>query len=328
MRAKKIVLGVVLLMAVASIAIAAGKASVIYATNPVGTGFYTTSAGQGSALTKYTNLNMVVQPTSGPEGVVQALKSGQAQIGLMEPFLMKLFWKDMEDFKRARSVQAGNILRFSFVTHEKTGIKSVADLKGRKVSFTGLSASHKLMAEAVLKAYGIDPEKDVMPMKMSFATMGFDDLSEGRTDAVMASIAGGKLEELGSKVKVVVLPIPEDKAMEAGKIAPLLIPALTPSGNPSVRQGIPVVGLLAVIFTTSGVAEDTIYTITKTLVEKHQELTPISEELSEWVPDAAVTSNAKIPYHPGAIKYYKERKLWSDKMEKWQEDKIKEFGGK
>ena len=299
------------------------ETNLVLATNPVGTGYYIVAAAQGSLLTQKTNINVVVQPTSGPEGVIETLKSGQSQLVLMEPFLVRTFWKDEQDVKRVRTLQAGNILRFAFVTHEGTNIKTVSDLKGKRVTFTGLSASHTMIAQGILKAYGLDPEKDVKPLKMSFATAGLTDLAEGRTDAVIASIAGGKMEELASKIKTVVIPVEEDKAKESAQWAPMLLPSKLTIDVKGGPKGTPVVGMITALYTTKDLDEQAAYTITKALVENYKEIIPISEECAEWVPDAAVTPSAGFPYHPGAIKYYKEVGLWNDSMEKWQQEQLK-----
>lgn len=298
---------------------------IVYATNPVGTGYYSIAAGQGALLTKMTDLGVIVQPTSGPEGIAEALKSGQAQLCVMNPTLLRNFWQDDESIKAVRSVQGGNVLRFAFVTHEKTGIKEMADLKGRKVTFDGLSASHKQIAEGLLKAYGIDPENDITPMKMSFATGGFEDLAEGRTDVVIASLAGSKMEELASKVDPLVISVSEEKALEAAEYVPYLMPAVVDEDLPGAPAGTPVVGFLSAIYTTKDMSEDIAYLITKTLIENYQELIPIAEDLKEWIPENALTQNVKFPYHEGAIKYYKEVGMWTEEMDSWQQEILKEF---
>ncbi|MBW2066722.1 MAG: hypothetical protein JRJ03_17580, partial [Deltaproteobacteria bacterium] len=64
---------------------------------------------------------------------------------------------------------------------------------------------------------------------------------------------------------------------------------------------------------------ETVYQIVKVLWEYNKELWPIHPGLKTWTTDLFVTENATIPYHPGAIKFYREKGVWSSKMDKIQQ---------
>ena len=292
-------------------------ADLVYSTNPAGTGYYAIGAGQGGLLSSKTPLNVIVTPSTGPEGIVAALKSGETQLAINNPEHFTTYWKDSEglyDLSDIRSIQNGNTLCFSFVVNADSGINTVEDLRGKRVTFDGLSDTHKTMSEAILKAYGIDPEKDVQRMKMSFSTSGLTELAEGRTDACIASISGSKLDELASKISPRVLAVNEAQAAEVSSVYPSVVPARLGSEVPGGEKGLPCIGMPTALFCVDDLSEDIVYVITKTLMENYDSLSQICEELREWTPDAAVSKDAKFPYHRGAIKYYEEIGLWDDQQ--------------
>ena len=307
-------------------------ADLVYMTNPVGTGYYTVGAGQGALLTTDTPLNVIVTPSTGPDGIVAGMKAGEADLGVNcgEHFIT--YWEatPVVDYglENLRSIQNGNVLCFSLIVNADSGIKTISDLKGKRVTFDGLSDSHIQITEAILRAYGLDPFDDIQREKMSFSTSGLVDLAEGRTDACIGSIAGSKLEELASKITPLVLPIENAEALKVAEMYPAVVPAPLFSDVPGGAKGMPLVGMPTVLYCMDDMDDAIPYTIAKTLVENYDSISVISEELEQWTREAAASPNAKFPYHPGAIKYYEEVGLWTPELQAWNDGQIKLYAGK
>jgi TRAP-type uncharacterized transport system substrate-binding protein len=66
-------------------------------------------------------------------------------------------------------------------------------------------------------------------------------------------------------------------------------------------------------------SDEVAYTLVKTWAENWKELEPIHPQLRGWRPEVFVQKLATIPYHPGAIKFFKENGLWSPEMDRAQE---------
>jgi TRAP transporter TAXI family solute receptor len=300
----------------------------VYATNPISTGNYAISAAQAAEITNRLGINIVVQPTSGPEGIVIGMKEGVAQLGLVSTGLVQDPWEDEEDsFKHVRVLMVGDGLRFGFVTREDLGIKTIPDLKGKRVTYGGLSLSHFRAAEGILRAYDLDPAKDVTTLDMAFSTAGFVDLAEGRTDATIGSIAGSKMDELASKCKPYVIPIDVEHAKKASEITGgLLVPGPIQNEVPGAPLGTPMVAMLNSIIVTENVDDDTVYAITRILIEGQKQLGEVASDLKFWLPEGNATTDALYPYHPGAIRYYKEAGLWNDELEAWNKGVLDKYG--
>jgi|GEM_PF-1037484 len=303
----------------------------VYSTNPVGTGYYSVAAGQGGLLATKTPLNTIVTPSTGPEGIVAAMKAGESQLGVNCPQHFITYWEDSEGpygLENIRSIQSGNVLCFSFIVNADAGIETVVDLAGKRVTFDGLSDTHKVMSEAILSAYGIDPQNGIIRQKMSFSTSGLTELAERRTDACIASIAGSKLEELASKITPRVLPIAAAEGAKVHEAYPALVPAQLFSNVPGMDAGMEIVGMPTVLFCMDDLDDDVVYLITKTLVENYDSLEVICEELKEWTKEAAASKNANFPYHDGAIRYYREIGVWTAEMDAWNQTQIDAFSGR
>ena len=65
-------------------------------------------------------------------------------------------------------------------------------------------------------------------------------------------------------------------------------------------------------------SDDIAYHITKALWENYQELAPIHPRLKFWTPDRFASVRAVVPYHPGSIKLYQEKGVWTKELEEHQ----------
>jgi uncharacterized protein len=324
---------VAFLMALASFARAgeapAGKlTSLIYLTAAPGSELYTAAVGQAQILTRYAHLETNVQPTPGPTAMPRLIAAGEAQLGIGAAYSV---WEPFEGvgnfdkpYPTLRAIQAGHDVMFAFITREDTGIKTIADLKGHKVTINYPAMrlpSSVGMYE--LQAYGLDPAKDVMVLKAENTSKGISDVAEGRSDAAAASIQGSKIQELAFKTKIRILPFDPEKMPFLSAKMPGLYPMLTPAGVPAVDQGIPVVNSPGVVWTTSVLPDDTAYLIIKTLIDKYEELVKAAAyPLDQFSADRAVIK-LPIPYHDGVVRYYKEKGLWNAEMDRHQEELLK-----
>jgi hypothetical protein len=235
-----------------------------------------------------------------------------------------MYWafRGEEDFTTPltslRVLQSGNDILMGFLTRADTGIKSIEELKGKKVTYQipGATLMTKL-GMVQLQAFGLDPRKDVIPLKAEFTTVALTNLMEKRTDAIMAALSGSKMAEAETKTGLRVLPFPESKVPFLQQSLPVLFGTKTPAGMPGVAPGIPVVANANITIATKEMDDETAYIIVKTLLENYKELLPIHTDFGGWTPERAVR-DLSMPYHPGAIKYYKEKGLWTNEMEQRQ----------
>ena len=184
------------------------------------------------------------------------------------------------------------------IVAKDSGLRSIRQFKGRRVALGRPRGATALMADQVLKAFGVMPS-DIDGMQMDFPE-AVRMLLHGQVDAVFVSgqfphpavaeaIAGGArlLEVTGS---------PADRLHAAYPFHKLtVIPGNTYEGYPRPVRTIGVDGLLTC---RVGLDDDLVYKLTKVFFEMSK--TPV---------DRSRAAASPIPLHPGAARYYREREL-------------------
>ena len=293
-----------------------------YVTLPSGTTHYSIAVVHGKTISDKTDLKVMVQPANGPMAIPGLMGSKQADLAVGNSLTVYWAYNGLVDFKEqhrfARILQSGNDLIFGIITHKGTGITSIPDLKGRKFTYNyPTSAFLKRLAELEMQAYGLSP-KDVTTMKAEFNTKALQDLADKRTEAVAGSIQGTMMQELATRVDTVVLPFDASKIEVISREMPPAHPAVTSTGTPKVPAGIPVIAIPNVLWAHKDLDDDTAYQVVKVLVENYKEMIPAFGDFRQWTPERAVRFLG-MPFHPGAIRYYREKGVWTAEMEKQQQ---------
>lgn len=291
-------------------------------TNPAGQGNYTISVAQGQLITKKTGIRVVVQPSQGPKVIPGLLESRDGDLATLSS--IGTYWAYIgtgdytKPYKFIRVIQSGNYNYFGLVTREGTGIKSIPDLKGKRVTYFVTSLLTLRLLETQLQAYGLNAAKDITLLKAEDTPTALQDLLQKRTDAVSCALGGSKMVEFNTKAKLVVLPFGTEKASFLQNGLPAVFPAITSAKLSGVTPGVPVVATPNLFLGREDVDDDLVYQMIKTLIENYNELKVVNPSLADWTPEVAV-QELPVPYHNGAIKYYREKGLWSAKMDQLQQ---------
>lgn len=190
------------------------------------------------------------------------------------------------------------------VATESSGIKSVADLKGKRVSVGDLGSGTEANARQILEAYGLT-YNDLGKVEY----LGFGDSSTAIQQMVIdaafvtAGVPNPAILELNAMVKVQLVPV-EGAPVDA-LIAkyPFYSTYKIDDGAYEGMAGVNTVTILATLTCSKDLDEETVYQVTKGLFENKGNIShPKAEVLS---PENAL-QGVSVPFHPGAEKYYKE----------------------
>jgi uncharacterized protein len=301
---------------------APAQTSINFITNPAGMGNYTVSVAQAQLISRKTSLQVIVQPTQGPKVIPYVLESGEGQVAILS--LNNTAWayagtgEYKKPYKFLRVLQSGNDNYQGIIVKEKSGIKTITDLKRKRISYPVTSLLTQLVMETELAAYGLNAAKDITALKTEDNAASVKDLEQGRTDAAACGLGGSKMAELATKSKILVLPFDPSKIAIVQK-AVAVFPAITPNNLSGVEPGSKVVSTPNLFIGRADVSDEVAYQMVKTLIENYNELKAVNPVLADWTPEVAVRE-LPVPYHPGAIKYYKEKGLWSAKMDRLQQE--------
>jgi hypothetical protein len=196
------------------------------------------------------------------------------------------------------------------VTLTTSGIRTIADLRGRTVSTGSPGSGTEVIAFRVLRAAGLNPDSDVSRQGLGAAESA-GALKDAKIDAFFWSggLPTAAVQDLAYSQGVTIRLIPTGDLVaplqrDHGLLYfPLEIPAGAYRG---IAAPVPVVGVANVLVVNRSMPEPLAYDITRVLFEKQAELAAIHPEARNLSLEAAITGSP-AEFHPGALRYYRER---------------------
>jgi len=196
------------------------------------------------------------------------------------------------------------------VTTKQSGIKTIADLKGKKVSIDVPGSGCSTMATAILEEAGFDLEKDLKLANLS-QSESVQALKDGIVDACFFNFAypASAVMDLAATRDIVMIPVSKELADKIVKKNPYYLKVTIPKGSyDDVDYDVLCIGDSNVMVANKKMSNDIAYKIAKAIYTNVNEgkyalinVHPIAAQLT---PANAV--NSPIPLHPGAAKYFKE----------------------
>jgi len=313
------------------------KNNVIIGTHPQGSAYNSTSAGIAKVLTTTSSIKTSIKPYAGTNAFFPLLDNGEIDMGISSS--PDLVWGIKGEFgyksahKNIRVLVIGNYPPTNgLVVRKDSGISKTADLKGKRIAsgYAGNQVAQSLV-ELHLKSVGLTWD-DVVAVPVASPTAGLEALRDGRVDATMGSspLTAAAIETDAAVGGLEVLNIadvdPADIDSFPKEVAEEIAEAI-PGSRPFVYEGGGFLKDPAIIFeypvilnASTNMNEDTAYEIVKTLFENYKELHPVFSWLKDWTDQTMFEEKPPAPYHPGAIKYFKEKGLWTEEAEKHNEE--------
>ncbi|MFO1035504.1 MAG: TAXI family TRAP transporter solute-binding subunit [Geminicoccaceae bacterium] len=186
-----------------------------------------------------------------------------------------------------------------------SGIKSLADLKGKRLSVGAAKSGTELNARAILKAAGLTYDDLGKVEYLPFAE-SVDLMKNRQLDATLQSAGLGvaSIRDLAASVPIVIVPVPADLVQQIGTpYQPATVPAGTYTGQ---DVDVPTAAIENFLVTQSEVSDDLAYGMTKALWEHLDELGSAHAAAKAIARERALTG-MPVPLHPGAERYYREQ---------------------
>jgi TRAP transporter TAXI family solute receptor len=290
--------------------IATGAAAQTYgiATMQPGTLSHTSASALAKVLKEKGGLNVLVQPTAGETTLIPMVDRGEADLGIANIIELEAAKKSNPDLRLIGSLHS---LRGAFWVRKDTPMKTIADLKGKRVVL-GFSAMRTIdpMVKAILAAGGLT-EGDVKPVLVPNVVRGADDFGNGAADMFFFAFGAAKVREIDATVGGIrALEIPQSGMAAAKKILPegYLTHADPGPFFVGVDHPMDVYTWDNMIFTSSKVKDEIVYKMIETLEKNKADLVAVAPALREFSA-ANLYKSYDIPYHPGALKYFKEQNI-------------------
>lgn len=256
-------------------------------------------------------LKTSVQATKASVENLNLLQAGRGEIAFTLGDSLSDAWKGNEDagfktpLKRLRGIAAIYPNYIQIVARADSGIKTLADLKGKTISVGAPKSGTELNARTILAAAGLS-YKDFS--KVEYLPFGESvELMKNRQLDVTLQSAGlgvSALRDLATSVDIVVVSIPADVIKKTNDPAylPATIPANTYRGQ---TADVPAAAVQNYLVTYDGVSNDTVYGMTRAFWTSLDQLAA-AHSAAKSIDIKHALDGMPIPLHPGAEKYYKE----------------------
>lgn len=252
-----------------------------------------------------------VQATKASAENLNLLQAGRGELAFTLGDALSDAWKGNAEvgfktpLKKLRGVASIYPNYIQIVASADSGIKTLADLRGKRVAVGAPKSGTEINARTVLKAAGLSysdlGKAEYLPFGESVELM-----KNRQIDATLISAGLGvsALRDLATSVKMVIVPIPpevvakiNDPAYQVG-----VIPANTYEGQTADAS---TVAIRNVLVTREGVPTDTVYKMTKALFGNLDELVA-AHSAAKGIKLENALKGMPIPLHPGAEKFYRE----------------------
>jgi TRAP transporter TAXI family solute receptor len=302
-------------------ALAGGTAEAQQKTLSIGTGgtggvYYPLGGAIANVLSKHLpGVQATAEVTGGSVDNLKLIGSGQSEIGFSMADAALDALKGEDKFKGAK-VPLQTLLvvypnRMHVVTVEGTGVEKMSDLKGKRVSTGSPGSATEVMAFRVIEAAGLDKDKDMKRERLG-AAESVNAIKDRKIDAFfwVGGIPTAAVTDLaatpGVKMKLIDHSDLVDKMnAKYGKL--YTASAIPPGAYPGTDKPNQIIDVWNILVTGDRMSDDDAYKIVKTLVEKKADLVAVHKEAESFSLDNQVQERSPIPFHPGALRYFKEQ---------------------
>ncbi|NWF91886.1 MAG: TAXI family TRAP transporter solute-binding subunit [Syntrophaceae bacterium] len=308
-----LVVGLIICLSFPSLVMGQEKVDLKMMTGPMGGSWYPLGGAIADAIQKeIPGVTLTVAPGGGVANV-EAVEFGKCDIGFSNSSsgVDAIYGRPPFKQKITNMRQLANLYPqyFQIVVLEDSGIKSVSDLKGKVISPGPKGHTGEFAARQVLEIYGLS-YKDMSKVHH----VGYSDtvalMKDGHCDGWMlcTTIPAASIMDLASSRKIRLISLPEDKIKAMQKLNAGYIPRLIPKGTyQGVDYDVHGFGFFTHLIISAKLPDDLVYKITKTMAKNLPRFGDVVKDMKGVTPkDLAL--DIGIPFHPGALKYFKEIK--------------------
>jgi uncharacterized protein len=251
--------------------------------------------------------DVAVEVTGGPTSNIQLIQSGDMDLGFVTAWLGGEAYNGTgwatEKFDKIRSIFPMYASVLHMYSLKGSGITGIGDFAGVNVSTGAPGSTSAEAGNGLLEVLGIKPSR-VSALPTNTAV---DNLRDGTIDAGFAvtGVPGPFMLDLETTHEVQHIGLTEAEMKGALKKYPYWSEGIVAKGTyKHQEEDLLVPSFWNIAIASADLSEDLVYNLVKTTFEQHEALLSVDPSAKE-----AIAENAKystIPYHPGAIKYYKE----------------------
>jgi TRAP transporter TAXI family solute receptor len=257
----------------------------------------------------------MVESTSGSVSNINDVVSGELDLGFAQSDAQYTALKGLGPFKdkpqsRLRALFSVYPELFTVVARQDANIKSIADLKGKRVSIGDPGSATRATAELVLNAYDIKPQELKLAAAIKIGELA-SALCENRIDAftVIVGHPNANVLEAANSCASNIAAVAGSPIDQTIKDHPFFGKASVPGRMyKGTDQAQATFGVLATVVVGADLPEPTAYLVTKAVFDNFEEFRRSHPAVANITKELMLIGNT-VPFHPGAIRYFREAGL-------------------
>jgi uncharacterized protein len=287
---------------------AATPETVTIATASPGGTYYPYGKGLAALLTKYVGLSFADQPTQGTTQNVLLLDQDKVVLGFTTMGVALQAWNGSgwtkgKPYRSIRALFPMFDSPFQFVAPKRLHLGSLAGFAGKRIGDGPKAGTGGTYMPGIFKTLDIEPV-----LRNGAWDDNMQQVASGELDglAAFAGIPMPGLAQLDSKEPLEYLQPLSDQVVKVREAFPELTPSVIPVGTyPSLTADYRTFGLFNFAIVNQDLPDDLAYKIVKAVFEHRQELVEAHPAAKETIA-ASVNRDTFLPFHPGAVRYYRE----------------------
>ena len=295
----------------------------------VGTGgttgtYYAYTNAVGTILQAKTGASFNVLSTGGSVANINGLADGDYNMAIVQNDTMINAYNHLDKVNFNAAITSFSVMAevYSEVVQVvvrgdlKDQVKTLADLRGLRVSVGDAGSGVYMNAKNLMAAYGIDIDKDIVQQNLSVGNSA-DAMKDDKLDAFFftSGAPATAITELGTTMDVYLLSLGDDVMAQFiadnkidGKYEVYSVQPITHAQYDFIPEGetVKTIGVTATFIVSNELSEEHVYNMTKALWENKAEIAKAHVIGNSMDINNAVVTIGNVPVHPGAVKYYKE----------------------
>lgn len=305
--------------------------TVAIGSNPAGSLFYALGSGLAKVITDASPIQAQIQPYAGTSTFVPLFATGELDFGVVNAVDMGMVYQGQKlqvggrnpfpHVPQSRLIMRGSPLRSSLIVRKDSPIKTIGDVKGKRV--TGEYPAQLAVWYNVFGALsnGGLTWKDVKVVPVPAVNEGVDALVQGRADVTTHAIGSAKTREADAAVGIRYIPLDCSKQGEARikKAIPGYYLSVVKAGSaPGIVEDTCAYTYDIYLTGHQGLSDGVVRNILQAIWVNIDKLPQFHPGFAEWTRARAVDPEVTIPYHPAAVRFYRDNGAWSAKMDEVQ----------
>jgi TRAP transporter TAXI family solute receptor len=273
--------------------------------------YYAFGSAVGQILTEKTGIPITIQSTGASKANIQLIAADEVELAIVQNDVMDYAYRGVDLFNGEKISDFSTMAALyaevcQVVANPAAGIRTVADLKGKNVSVGDAGSGTEFNARQILEVYGVSFD-DINKQNLSFGASA-DALRDNKIDAFFC-VAGAPttaIVDLAIGKDIVVLDVDDVHAAQLRQQYPFYTQFPVPAGSYRGQSAeVKTVAVKATFIVSNKLSEDTVYRLTKNLLESKGEIERAHAKGME-LSTAYAVDGISVPFHPGAEKYFRE----------------------